>query len=194
MLSNKPINSFLENIASKPLTPAAGSIAALSAASAAALTEMAANLTSKKPKYHDISAKMKEIAEECSSYREIFLNDIDKDTKAFKKVIDLYLMKLTTDAEKEIQQKELQNSFKTAIEIPLSMANNIVELIYAIRFVNKHGCKTSASDVKQAYILAESAVRSSIFLIKSNLVFVHDQDFQTYISKKIDELEADLEM
>lgn len=194
MLSDKSINSFLENIASKPLTPAAGSIAALSAASAAALTEMAANLTSRKPKYQDISAKMKEIAQECSSYREIFLNDIDKDTKAFKKVIDSYLIQADTEVEKEIQQKELQNSFKTAIEVPLSMANNLVELTYIIRFVNKHGCRTSASDVKQAYILAESAVRSLIFLIKSNLVFVHDQDFQTYIFKKIDELEAELEL
>lgn len=194
MLSDKSINSFLENIASKPLTPAAGSIAALSAASAAALTEMAANLTLRKPKYQDISDKMKEIAEECSSYREIFLNDIDNDTKAFKKVIDSYLMKAHTEIEKEIKQEELQKNFKTAIEIPLSMANNIVELINIIRFVDKHGCETSASDVKQAYILAESAVRSSIFLIKSNLVFVHDQDFQTNISKKIDELEAELEM
>lgn len=194
MLSDKSINSFLENIASKPLTPAAGSIAALSAASAAALTEMAANLTSRKPEYQNISAKMKEIAEECSSYREIFLNDIDKDTKAFKKVIDSYLMKTDTEVEKEIKQKELQDNFKTATEVPLSMANNIVELINIIRFVDKHGCGTSASDVKQAYILAESAVRSSIFLIKSNIVFVHDQDFQSYISKKVDELEAELEV
>lgn len=194
MLSDKSINSFLENIACKPLTPAAGSIAALSAASAAALTEMAANLTSRKPKYKNISAKMKEIAVECSSYREIFLNDIDKDTKAFKKVIDSYLIQPHTEAEKKIQQMELENSFKTAIEVPLSMANNIVELTHIIRFVNKHGCRTSAADVKQACILAESAARSSIFLIKSNLVFVHDQDFQTYILKKIDELEAKLEV
>ncbi|WP_411681819.1 cyclodeaminase/cyclohydrolase family protein [Clostridium thailandense] len=194
MLSDKSINSFLENIASKPLTPAAGSIAALSAASAAALTEMAANLTSRKDEYQDISDKMKEIAEECSSYREIFLNDIDKDTKAFKKVIDSYLMKADTEAQKEIKQKELQDNFRTAIEIPLSMADNIVELIYIIKFVDKHGCSTSASDVKQAYILAESSVRSSIFLIKSNLVFIHDQEFQSYISKKIDELEAGLEI
>lgn len=194
MLSDKSINSFLENIASKPLTPAAGSIAALSAASAAALAEMAANLTSRKPEYQNISAKMKEMAEECSSYREIFLNDIDKDTKAFKKVIDSYLMKADTEGEKEIKQKNLQDNFKTAIEVPLSMANNIVELINIIRFVDKHGCKTSASDVKQAYILAESAVRSSIFLIKSNLVFVHDQDFKSYISKKVDELEIGLEV
>lgn len=194
MLSDKSINAFLENIASKPLTPAAGSIAALSAASAAALTEMAANLTSRKDEYQNISAKMKEIAEECSSYREIFLNDIDKDTKAFKKVIDSYLMKADTEAQKEIKRKELQDNFRTAIEVPLSMAGNIVELIYIIKYVDKHGCSTLASDVKQAYILAESAVRSSIFLIKSNLVFIHDRDFESYISKKIDELEAGLEI
>jgi methenyltetrahydrofolate cyclohydrolase len=94
----------------------------------------------------------------------------------------------------KIKQEELQNNFKTAIEVPLSMANNIVELINIIRFVDKHGCETSASDVKQAYILAETAIRSSIFLIKSNLVFVNDQDFQTNISKKIDELETELKM
>lgn len=194
MLGDKSINLFLENIACKPLTPAAGSIAALSAASAAALTEMAANLTSTKPKYRDISAKMKEIAEECSSYRGIFLNDIDKDTKAFKQVIDSYLIQTHTEAEKEIQKIELQNSFKIAIEVPLSMANNIIELIHIITFVNKHGCRTSSADVKQAYILAESAARSSIFLIKSNLVFVNDKDFQAFILKKIDELEAELEV
>ena len=100
---------------------------------------MAANLTSRKPEYQNISAKMKEIAQECSSYREIFLNDIDKDTKAFNKVIDVYLIQADSEVEKEIQQEELQKSFKTAIEIPLSMANNVVELTYIIRFVDKHG-------------------------------------------------------
>jgi formiminotetrahydrofolate cyclodeaminase len=70
----------LEKVALQPSTPAGGGVAALSAASAAALAEMTANLTMRKTHDEKSFGQLKSISNLCSGYRVNFLNDIDRDS------------------------------------------------------------------------------------------------------------------
>ena len=78
MLADKTVKIFLEETASKTPVPGGGSVAALSAGLAAALTEMVANLTIGKKDYEGLEAEMEGIAKEASQYRQRFIDYIDK--------------------------------------------------------------------------------------------------------------------
>ena len=72
MLQDKKVSEFMETLASNAPVPGGGSVAALSGAVAAALTEMVANLTVGKKKYGDVEDEMIEILAAFSDYREAF--------------------------------------------------------------------------------------------------------------------------
>lgn len=74
-ISDKSINIFLENIATKPGTPAGGCIAALCAAASAALMEMVARHSlNNKNKSTEIKKYMEEVIQIASSSRRKFLD------------------------------------------------------------------------------------------------------------------------
>src|SRR5690554_5007867 len=82
------INNFLEKTASSEPVPGGGSIAALSAATAAALTEMVANLTIGKKKYIKVEEEMQELVKTMSLRRKEFIKDIDRDADSYNQVIE----------------------------------------------------------------------------------------------------------
>lgn len=88
-ISDKSIDAFLENIATKPSTPAGGSTAALCAAASAALLEMVARHSlNNKNKPTEIKNYMAEVIEIASSSRRKFLSYMDIDTKAYTDLIN----------------------------------------------------------------------------------------------------------
>ena len=64
-----PLDELLTVTASKEPIPGGGGIAAMTAASAAALVEMVANLTIGKKKYADVEGQMRTIATEAAIIR-----------------------------------------------------------------------------------------------------------------------------
>ena len=101
MLSNLNIIDFLKKTASSDPVPGGGSIAALSAAAASSLLEMVANLTIGKKDYAQVEEEMKAISKEASIYRDKLVQDIDKDSDAYKQVIAAFkLPKGTKEEEK----------------------------------------------------------------------------------------------
>ena len=79
MLKDLTIKEYFEKTASGEPVPGGGSIAALSAAAAASLSEMVANLTIGKKGYESVDAEMKKIAEAASGLRDKLIQDIDND-------------------------------------------------------------------------------------------------------------------
>ena len=67
MFAEMKLAEFLEETASKEPVPGGGSVAAMSGATAAALTEMVANLTIGKKKYAEVEEEKKVIAKAASS-------------------------------------------------------------------------------------------------------------------------------
>ena len=70
MLTDLTLPEFLEKTASNSPVPGGGSIAALSAAIAASLSEMVAHLTIGKKGYKGAEEEMQNIAKDASQYRE----------------------------------------------------------------------------------------------------------------------------
>ena len=187
-IADKTIRCFLNEIATKPGTPAGGSIAALCAASAASMTEMAIRHTLDKVKGDPLlENNLKKSLVICSYYRNEFLLDMDRDTKYYCNLIDIIKMTETTQEEKNEKQRKLQHCYKEAVNIPLEITYKVQQLTEIIETIINKGNENYLSDGVAAYLIAKSTMQSLIYHIKFNLVFIND-------SKFVEDITAELEL
>ena len=189
MLIDKNVRVFLEELASRAPVPGGGSVAALSASLASALTEMVANLTIGRKGFEEVEEEMKRISQESSNYREKFLKDIDKDAEAFDKVMGAFKLSKNTPEEIENRKQIIQKEFKNAALVPLEVAKDAVKLMEFTSKVVEKGNKNAISDGAVATMMARTAVLGALYNVKINLQSIKDEDFVSRISKQVHELE-----
>lgn len=193
MLADASIKEFLEETASDSPVPGGGSIAALSGAIGAALTEMVANLTLGKKGYEAVEEEMKSIAHIAKNQRRIFVSDIDKDAEAFNQVMAAFQHPKTNDEEIQARKEAIQEATKTAALVPLEVANRALQLMEHIAGVVERGNKNAVTDGAVAAMMARTAVLSALYNVKINLASIKDEVFVKEISKKAGELEEKVE-
>lgn len=145
-----------------------GSIAALCAASSAALMEMVARHSlNNDNKSTGVKDYMEEVVQIASSSRRKFLDYMDIDTQAYKDLID---------AQKN-NDKDIEDYHKAAVNIPLEMANDLLRIIELINITTKHGSEVLVTDGIAALLMAKTTINSIIYHIKFNLMYIKDKDF-----------------
>ena len=146
MLSNLNIIDFLKKTASSDPVPGGGSIAALSAAAASSLLEMVANLTIGKKDYAQVEEEMKAISKEASIYRDKLVQDIDKDSDAYKQIISAFKLPKGTKEEERYRKEAIQDGLKHAALVPLSVAKDAFKLIDLAGKTVTKGNKNAVTD------------------------------------------------
>lgn len=190
MLKNLTVKDFIYETASDSPAPGGGSIAALSAASAAALIEMVANLTIGKKGYEEVQEEIEEVKKVAASYKEKFVNYIDEDSDSFNKIMAAFKMPKDTDEEKAERSKVIQLSYKEAAIVPLNVAKDAFDLLpWAEKAVLK-GNQNAVTDGAVAAMSARTAVLSALYNVKINLGSIKDMDFVNKVKKEVEELEA----
>ncbi|MBE6064798.1 cyclodeaminase/cyclohydrolase family protein [Clostridium cochlearium] len=192
MLKDMTIKEFIYETASDSPAPGGGSIAALSAASAAALIEMVANLTIGKKGYEEVEEEMKELKGVAAEYKEKFINYIDEDSDSFNKIMDAFKMPKNTEEEKKARTKVIQEGFKGAATVPLNVAKDAFELLALAEKVIEKGNQNAVTDGAVAAMSARTAVHSALYNVKINLGSIKDEEFVNTTKKKIEELESNV--
>lgn len=192
MLKDMTIKEFIYETASDSPAPGGGSIAALSAASAAALIEMVANLTIGKKGYEQVEEEMKELKGVAGEYKEKFVNYIDEDSDSFNKIMDAFKLPKSTEEEKKARTKVIQEGFKGAATVPLNVAKDAFELLALAEKVIEKGNKNAVTDGAVAAMSARTAVHSALYNVKINLGSIKDEKFVNDTKKKIEELESNV--
>ncbi|MCD5410915.1 MAG: cyclodeaminase/cyclohydrolase family protein, partial [Clostridiales bacterium] len=169
MLAEMKLNKFLEKTGSSEAVPGGGSIAAMSAAAAAALTEMVARLTIGKKKYIEVDEEMRNVAQTASILREGFVVAIDKDADAFNRVMSAFKMPKETEEQKELRKIQIQNNMKKASLVPLEVAEDSFSLMVLINVITEKGNKNAITDAAVAAMMARTAVLSALYNVKINL-------------------------
>ena len=177
MLADMNVKEFLEKTASNSPVPGGGSVAALSAGLAAALTEMVANLTIGKKGYEEAEEDMKEVAKKGASLRLQFVKDIDKDSDAFNEVMAAFKLPKETDEEKEARKSAIQEGSKSATLVPLQVAEDAFSMMEIIEKVVEKGNKNAVTDGAVAAMMARTAVLSALYNVKINLGSIKDTTF-----------------
>ena len=190
MLVNLTITELLAKTASSEPVPGGGSISALNAAMAAALTEMVAGVTIGKKGYENVEEDMKNVARKASALRDKFTGEIDRDSDAYNQVVAAFKLPKATDAEKKRRAEAIQEGLKEATRVPLGVAKDAFALIDLVEIAVKKGNKNAVTDGAVAAMAARTAVLGALYNVKINLNSIKDANFVSQITAEIAELEV----
>lgn len=180
-----PIDEMLAATASKDPVPGGGGIAALTAASAAALVEMVANLTIGKKGYEKVEPMMRDIRSQAEELRIRYQDGIDEDAHAFEGVIRAVRLPKDTPERTVI----VQQSFKNAAAIPFALGKDIFVLLQLSEQVVRYGNAWVITDGAIAAMNARAAMRSAFYSVRVNLKSITDEDYVHFMMDAIEDIE-----
>lgn len=191
-LADLSIKEFLAKTASNSPVPGGGSIAALSAAIAASLSEMVAHLTIGKKGYEALEEEMQDIAKDVFQYRERLIRTIDKDSNAYNDVMAAIKLPKGTEQERNNREGAIQEALINATLVPLDVARDAFKIIELAGKVVKQGNKNAVSDAAVAVMMARTAVLSALYNVKINLASIKDTTFVEEIREEIKHMESEI--
>ncbi|MCI1750646.1 MAG: cyclodeaminase/cyclohydrolase family protein [Megasphaera cerevisiae] len=189
-LQSMPLDELLEATASREPVPGGGGIAAMTAASAAALVEMVANLTIGKKGYEDVDLIMQEIRDRARELRLRYLRGIDEDARAFDDVIRAVRLPRDTPDRTAV----VQRAFTHAAAVPFALGKDIFVLLQLADQTVRYGNAWVITDGAIAAMNARSAMRSAFYSVRINLKSIMDEVFVRQMMDAILDIEARAEM
>jgi len=189
MFKDKLLKDFLADTASKKPTPGGGSISATNGALAYALTEMVANLTIGKEKYAEYEDELLVIKDKANKLYNELLDDIDRDASSFDQVMKAFKLPKETDDEKKHRSSKIQEGYKYAASVPLSIAEKIASSIDMIEYVIKNGNLNCVTDGLVALQNARSGIIGALLNVRINLGSIKDKNFVDEYVEKVNSLE-----
>lgn len=180
-----PIDEMLAATASKDPVPGGGGIAALTAASAAALVEMVANLTIGKKGYEKVEPMMRDICSQAEELRIRYQDGIDEDAHAFEGVIRA--VRLPKDSPE--RTAIVQQAFKNAAAIPFALGKDIFVLLQLSEQVVRYGNAWVITDGAIAAMNARAAMRSAFYSVRVNLKSITDEEYVHFMMDAIEDIE-----
>ncbi len=188
MLVTKPVNLFLDELASSSPAPGGGSVAALAGALGAALTSMVCNLTIGKKKYAGIQDDMKNILAQAEDLRAKFTRLVDKDTDAFNKVIEAFSLPKDTEPQIALRRAAINEATKEATLIPLEVMKHCIDAMALAQEVAANGNPNSVSDAGVSALLLHAACEGAALNVKINLNSLADSEFVGWKSDDVESL------
>lgn len=123
-LTDMDLRNFANETASESPAPGGGSISAYVAALGVSLGTMVANLSSHKRGWDDRWEEFSDWAEKGQALKDELLLLVDEDTRAFNLIMDAFGMPKSSDNEKLLRTKAIQEASKYAMEIPFRVMQN----------------------------------------------------------------------
>jgi len=191
VLASLKVSELLDKTASSDPVPGGGSIAALSAAAAAGLTEMVAKLTMGKKGYEAVEEEMMAVAEKMLPLREKLLKDMDRDADAYNEVFSAFKLPKSTEKEKEKRKQTIQDGLKHATLVPWGVAEDAFSILKLTHTVITRGNRNAVTDGAVAAMMARTAVLSALYNVKFNLSSIKDEAFVNEMEEKVKRLEAE---
>ena len=190
-LQNLTVKELLEKTAGNDPVPGGGSISALHGAVAAALTVMLANLTIGREKYAEQETQMKRTALQMEECRRQFLNDIDRDSEAYRQVFEAYKLPRETEKEKTRRHHKIQEATLAASLVPLEVARCAFDMLDTISETTRRGNKNAVTDGCVAMMTCRTAVLGALFNVRINLSALKDESFVQELKHTCDRMEAE---
>ena len=188
---NDSISEFIDHISRPTPTPGGGSVSALASALGASLSSMVANLSINKKELIKDYNKFISISENCQEYKEIFLNLIDEDSKAYDDVIKAIRLPKKTTEDNKIRYKEINNATLNAANVPLRILEQSVSLMKQTLAISEIGNKNSITDVGVSAHLIKAAAYGAGMNVLINLKSI-DKKHSDEIKQKVDYFLSDI--
>src|SRR5690349_588878 len=175
MYLEKPLYTYLDDLASDRPTPGGGSTAALSGAMGAALACMVARLTVGKADYAAVQSEIEALIARGEQLRARFQELIQADIDAYGRLSASFKLPRTTAEEKAARTLAIQAQLVEAALVPLEMAERAAELIQICQRIAEIGNKNVLSDIATAGSLAVAAGSGASCMVRTNTQLLKDR-------------------
>lgn len=193
-LVEQRVIDFVAATASKEPTPGGGAIAALTAATGAALAEMVANLTFGKKGYEEIQDEMEELQAKAEAIRERMLELSQADADVFNIFMNALGLPKNTDEEKTARTAAIQQAYKDAAMVPFEIGELANQIFDLAELASRKGNQNLITDGIIAAINARAAVKSAFLNVRINLSGIKDESFVAELTSKMYAIEKDLDV
>lgn len=180
--------------ASKAPTPGGGAIAALTAATGAALAEMVANLTFGKKGYEAVQTEMEELQAKAEAIRKRMLELSQADADVFNIFMNALGLPKNTDEEKAARTAAIQQAYKDAAMVPFEIGELANQIFDLAELASRKGNQNLITDGIIAAINARAAVKSAFLNVRINLSGIKDESFVAELTSKMYAIEKDLDV
>ena len=192
-LVEQRVIDFVAATASKEPTPGGGAIAALTAATGAALAEMVANLTFGKKGYEAVQSEMEALQAKAQAIRERMLELSQADADVFNIFMNALGLPKNTDEEKAIRTAAIQQAYKDAAMVPFEIGELANQIFDLAELASQKGNQNLITDGIIAAINARAAVKAAFLDVRINLSGIKDENFVSDVSAKMQAIEKDLD-
>lgn len=187
-LTERSIESFLDQLASSAPTPGGGSVAALSGALGAALISMVCNLTIGKDKYADVQDEIAAILQNSEILRKKLTELVEEDVAVYTELSQTMKMPRDTQEQKNVRARAMDKALKAATDVPLRVAEACASVMELCRPAAEKGNINAISDVGVGILLAEAGLRSAALNVLINLGWIKDEKFVSESREKLNTL------
>ncbi len=178
------LRGFADELSMDSPAPGGGSVAALCGALSAGLSAMVANLTVGKKGYEDVWDDMIGTAVRAQALKDFLLEAVDRDTKAFNKVMDAFRLPKTTPEQAEEKEWAVEAANKEATLVPLEVLGKAVEAAGLARAAASKGNRNSLSDAGVAGLAAQAAGEGAYDNVLINLGGIKDAKFAARVRRQ----------
>lgn len=193
MLTALTIDEFLARTASADPVPGGGSISALTAAAAAALVEMVAQVTLGKKGFASVDADMRRVAAQAAGLRPRLAAAVDADAAAFNRVMAAVRLPKSTETQQNERRRAVQAALKGAVEVPLQTARDALQLLDLAQTAVQIGNPNAVTDGLVAAMTARTAVCGALYNAAVNLKSIQDEAYRAGITREVKALRRDAE-
>ncbi len=174
MYLDKPLQTYLDDLASEQATPGGGSAAALSGAMGSALACMVSHLTLGKADYAAVHAEISAILQDSERLRTRFQQLMQADIAAYGRLSACFKMPRSSSEEKAARSTAIQERLVEAALVPLEVAECAAELVQHCERIAHIGNANVLSDIATGAMLAASAGTGASWMVRTNLRAMKD--------------------
>ena len=185
MYLDKPLQNYLDELASSQPTPGGGSAAALSGAMGAGLATMVARLTLGKDAYAAVQQEIEAISQHTERLRIRFQQLMQEDIEAYGHLSATFKLPRTTPEEKVARTDAIQKRLAAAALVPLEVAESAAELIHYCLRIAHIGNANVLSDVATGAALAFSAGTGASWMVRTNLRAMKDPEMVNTLDTRL---------
>ena len=169
------VDEFAFETSRESPAPGGGTISAYMGALGAALGTMVANLSSHKPGWDDRCPEFSEWADKGQTLMTELLHLVDEDTDAFNRIMSAFGLPKTTEEEKTIRSKAIQDATLYAAQVPLRTMKTSFQAFEICKVMAETGNPNSVSDAGVGALAVRAAVLGVGLNVKINAGSLKDR-------------------
>jgi formiminotetrahydrofolate cyclodeaminase len=193
MYIEKPMQHYIDKLASKSPEPGGGSAAALVGSLGAALVSMVGNLTLGKEKYREVQGQIEELLKGTEKVRADLQRLVQEDTEAFSAVSEAYKLPKETDEQKKARSEKIQEGLKgAATEVPFQICEKSLEVARLSKVAAEIGNVQAVSDAGVAALFSDACAQAAAMNVQINLNSIRDKEFTQAKWNRVQEILKDV--